>query len=168
MPTNRGRGVARALPRAALTAPRRLARLEPGEILLLLQAPFVLPALAWWLKRRGLAAVQQRLLHGDDGGPAPAVDLARAERLAWVVQVAAAYGPWPANCLQRSVCLTWYLHRQGLASDLRIGVRQGDDRPLDFHAWVEHDGAVIGDRRDVRERYAVFPGSVAPAGATFR
>lgn len=136
-------------------------------MLLLIQAPFALPALAWALRRQGLGRVQERLLGPVSARGGLVTDLARAERLAWIVLVASAYGPWPANCLHRAVCLTWYLHRRGLVGELRIGVRQGDDRPLDFHAWVEHDGNVLGDRRDVTSRYAVFPGAIS-TDATFR
>lgn len=90
-----------------------------------------------------------------------------AERLSWCVQVAAAYGPWPANCLQRSVVLCWFMQRRGLPGDLRIGVRKDERGALDFHAWVEHDGKVVNDRRDVVVRYAVFEGAITPAGARF-
>lgn len=147
----------------------RLRRLRASELLLLLQAPVVLPVMALLLRRRGLAAVQARFVR-----PGEASDLAwhpddheRAERIAWCVQVAAAYGPWPANCLQRSVVLCWFLRRQGLTGDLRIGVRRIAPDTLDFHAWVEHEGAVINDRRDVKQTYAAFDGAIAPNGARF-
>jgi hypothetical protein len=136
---------------------------------MLAQAPLVLPAVALALRWYGLSRVQQRLLQSPSGRlPETGIDRhAVAERVAWCVQVAAAYGPWPANCLQRSVAICWYLHRRGLVGDLRIGVRQGEDRPLDFHAWVEHEGRVINDVKDIAQRYAVFPGAIAPAGARF-
>jgi hypothetical protein len=89
------------------------------------------------------------------------------------VQVAAKRGLWPANCLQRSVVLWWFLARRGLASDLRIGVRRRPDAPsasrsMDFHAWVELDGVVLNDGPDVRERFATFDRAIAPPSAHWR
>jgi hypothetical protein len=165
------RRVARHLMGAARRAPRRLRRLSSGELLLLLQAPIALPLAALALRRYKVG----RLLSILGRGPAtrrPAAlrdRQAEAERLAWIVQVAAAYGPWPANCLQRSVVLWWFLRRRGLSGELRIGVRRDPARDrLEFHAWVEHDGIVINDRRDVRSTYATFDRPIVPAAAAFR
>lgn len=162
------RRIAAALPHALRSAPRKIARLRPDELLLLLLSPLALPAAAYALRRWGLNRVQARLHRRTRPTViehAGALD--RVERLSWCVQVAAAYGPWPANCLQRSVVLCWYLHRLGLSADLRIGVRRTGGDALDFHAWVEHEGRVVNDRRDVRERYAVFERPITPRGARF-
>lgn len=165
---NRAREIVGALPAAARDAVPKLAQLQPGEWLLLLLAPLALPLSAAALRRWGLARVQERLLRRPARvGPPPGDALACAERLSWSVQVAAAYGPWPANCLQRSVVLCWYLHRRGLHGDLRIGVRRTETDGLDFHAWVEHEGVVVNDRRDVRERYVVFDRPVTASQAQF-
>lgn len=156
-----------ALPGATRRAWPRLRALRLDELRLLLEAPLALPAVALALRRYGLNAVQARLLSSADPTSVARPDRARAERISWCVQIAAAYGPWPANCLQRSVILCWFLHRRGLHGDLRIGVRRTEDNRLDFHAWVEHDGVVINDRRDVRERYATFDRPIAPPHARF-
>jgi len=145
--------------------------LELAEAALLAQALLVLPLAALALRRWGLAAVQQWLaqhpnpvsLH-DSEDPA---SRRRAERIAWTVQAAAAYGPWPANCLQRSVILWWFLRRRYLDGDLRIGVRRGESGALDFHCWVEYAGQVINDQRDMRSRYATFDQAIVPPGAAF-
>lgn len=173
MPTPAGRRSVRSHALAAVRrAPAKLAHLRPGELVLLLEAPLLLPLAALALRRWGLRRVQLRLSRRpirhrwrpvDDGEAHEA-----ARRIAWVVQVTAAYGPWPANCLQRSIVLWWFLRRRGLEGDLRIGVRRDPERGgLDFHAWIEHDGAVINDRRDVRERYATFDRAIVPPGADF-
>jgi hypothetical protein len=165
------RELARHLPGAVRRAPGRLGRLSPGEMVLLLQAPIALPLAALALRRYKLRRLQSILGRGPVHRAPPAAARARrveAERLAWVVQVAAAYGPWPANCLQRSLVLWWFLRRQGLSGDLLIGVRRNPATDaLDFHAWVEHDGVVINDRRDVRSRYATFDRPIVPTGADF-
>ena len=134
-------------------------------------AMVALPCLALALRRWGLgrvrAALARRMPSGDpeltpEGRTAPG-------RVAWCVHAAASYGPWPANCLQRSVLLWWYLGRRGMDGDLRIGVRRAaDGEGLSFHAWVELDGAVLNDHDDVRQRYATFEGAIAPRGAAFR
>jgi len=89
--------------------------------------------------------------------------------VAHLVEVAAARG-WPRpNCLHRSVTLWWLLLRRGVDTEIRIGVRrkEGGDG-LDFHAWVEHEGLVINDARDVRTRFATFDRAIVPPKATFR
>ena len=166
------RVVARHVPGAARRAPQRLRSLSAAEFALLVQAPLALPLAALALRRYKLRRLQSIL----GRGPAPrrvesppAARHAEAERLAWVVQVAAAYGPWPANCLQRSLVLWWFLRRRGLTGDLRIGVRRDPaTQRLDFHAWVEHEGVVVNDRRDIRSRYATFDQPIFPAAAAFR
>ena len=125
-----------------------------------------LPAVALALRLRGLADVQAALARWprSRSEPAPRGAADAARRVAWCVYIAAVYGPWPANCLQRSVVTVWFLRRRQVLGDLRIGVRRGDDGLLDFHAWVEHDGHVVSDRPDVRDRYATFDRVIAPAG----
>lgn len=170
MSTSRGSEILRALPGAARRAVPKLRQLTLAEMALLLQAPVALPAAAFALRRWGLATVQTWIARRTVRAAAPDTDearLATAQRLSWCVQVAAAYGPWPANCLQRSVVLCWFLHRRGLHGDLRIGVRNTDQGALDFHAWVEYAGMVVNDRRDVAQRYAVFDRAITPVGARF-
>ncbi len=141
------------------------------ELILLIATPAALPLIAAGLQRYGLARVQSAL--GRDRRHAAAADVARqcaeAGRLAWIVKVGAMYGLWPANCLQRSVLLWWYLRQRGIDGQVCIGVRR--DRAtneLDFHAWVEHGGMVLNDRSDVRDQYATFDRAVAPRTASFR
>jgi len=133
------------------------------------EALVLLPLVALALRMRGLRWVQSTLgrwesapfiwTDSDDAAMA-------ARRIAWCVYAAAAYGPWPANCLQRSVVAWWFLQRRSIAGELRIGVRRGSDGLLDFHAWVEHDGEVINDHPDVRQWYATFDQAIEPAVTT--
>ena len=137
---------------------------------MLVLAPFVLPLTALALDRYGLRRVQTLVARAPVRRRAPRGPLARraqAERLAWIVQVSAAYGPWPANCLQRSVLLWAFLNWRGLRGDLRIGVRRNASGGLSFHAWLEYDGLVLNDRRDIRQRYATFDRPVVPPDAHF-
>lgn len=61
----------------------------------------------------------------------------------------------PSNCLTRSLVLDWLLHRRGIDSRLRIGVKI-DKGSLHAHAWVEFDGAPINDRSDVGQEFLPF------------
>jgi hypothetical protein len=155
---------------ALVRAPRRLRDLEADERLLLLQAPVALAMAGLALRRWGLAGTVERMTGGRAGRRPPPTEAARrakARRLAWCVQVTSAYLPWGVNCLRRSVVALWFLHRCGLEPQLRIGIRRGEDGALDFHAWVEYEGEVINDRRDVTDRYVRFEGEVLPPRASF-
>jgi hypothetical protein len=119
-----------------------------------------------------LRQVQRRLANRSNVKALPlseAEGVEFAHRIAWVVDVAARRGPWPANCLQRSVVLWWFLYRRGVPTDLRIGVRRRPGTPsgeaLLFHAWVEHDGRVLNDAPNVGRRFATFERPIAPPGA---
>jgi Transglutaminase-like superfamily len=102
-----------------------------------------LPRLQGWLARRPLAAAPVAM-------PLPAVaGLGRA------VNIAARLTPFPATCLTRSLLLVWLLRRQGVASELRIGV-QLRDGVFRAHAWVERDGVPVNDRADVAADFAPF------------
>ena len=56
-----------------------------------------------------------------------------------MVRVAATYGPFRAKCLPRAIVLWSMLRHDGVAAELRLGVRHGD-RGFEAHAWVEVDG----------------------------
>ena len=69
--------------------------------------------------------------------------------------------PWRRTCLKRSVVLFYLLGRAGRPAQLNIGVRRGPGDPLEAHAWLVRDGAVILEPRssDVStfETIALFP-----------
>lgn len=80
-----------------------------------------------------------------------AEDLARARRYAHWLDVASRHHVVRARCLHRSLVLHWWLRREGLPSELRIGVLKERDA-LKAHAWVDLGGRVVNDT----------PGAVAP------
>ena len=84
-----------------------------------------------------------------------------------MIAAAARYGGVRANCLARSEALWWLLWRQGIASDLRIGVSKSHG---DFaaHAWVEWKGRVLNDGADVHERFAALDRPGDAMGASFK
>lgn len=66
------------------------------------------------------------------------------ERLAWMVQRAAGAAALAnTSCLRQSLLLVYLLRRRGLQPELQFGVARGADA-MDLHAWVELDGAPVG------------------------
>ena len=60
------------------------------------------------------------------------------------VHRAARYGLFRPRCLTRALALQRLLARRGWPASLHVGVRR-DRGALLAHAWVELDGAVLGD-----------------------
>ena len=128
-------------------------RIAQFTVLSYLQQRTLLAAWAWlplfWLGLRvlGLPRFQVWLLKTPPQSTR-ALTLPDIQALGEAVNIAAQYTPVLATCLTRSLLLGWMLHRRGIHSDLRIGVRliQG---ALDAHAWVECDGLPVNERPDV-------------------
>jgi len=115
-------------------------RLSPREAWLLLQAAIMLP----------LAGLTPTSLASSNDDPDVRT---RALGTARLVGGAASVSPLPTTCLSRSLTLWWILRRQGIASELRIGVSK-DDGEFAAHAWVELDGIPINNT----------PETLAPTG----
>jgi hypothetical protein len=77
-------------------------------------------------------------------GVSPAARL-RVRHYARWIDAAARHHFVPSRCLHRSLTLHLWLRREGLPSELRIGVRKAGDA-LQAHAWVELGGRVVNDR----------------------
>jgi hypothetical protein len=90
-------------------------------------------------------------------------EIRRARVTARLVAAVARRVPCRAQCLQRALTLWWLLRHQGIAGDLRIGVRR-EASELQGHAWVEYRGIILNDGADVHQRYACFDRSVVDAG----
>ena len=91
------------------------------------------------------------------------VTLPVVKNMGEAVNIAARHTPFQVTCLTRSLLLGWLLHRRGVASDLRIGVRLTHGM-LDAHAWVECEGIPVNDRPDVNAQFASF-GNLIPLKA---
>jgi len=87
----------------------------------------------------------------------------KARVTARMVEVAARHNPFRLLCLPRSLALWWLLRRQGIGSDLRIGVTPKESG-LEAHAWVEYKGVALNDQDDVHERFAPFAKPIIPEG----
>lgn len=133
-------------------------RLERSDRTLLLQALVLLPVVAISLKLWGLQQTQTVLAQLL---PVREIPIQSSNQIPQVwtttrmVRTAARYnGVW-ANCLKKSLVLWWLLRRQGISSELRIGVQRLEGK-FSAHAWVECDGVVLNDRPDVRQQFAMF------------
>jgi hypothetical protein len=90
----------------------------------------------------------------DDPAPRPVADLRRARCLALAVERASERGLFRPRCLVRAIALQRLLARAGLeAARVRVGVRLADEQ-FHAHAWVEHEGEVLGDRREYVATFA--------------
>jgi hypothetical protein len=139
---------------------RRLVRLPSRQRWDLLRAAIWLLAVDLALRTVGFSAVRRRLRrsgrssHPGDrrGGKA---DREEAEALGWAVAAASRHHLYPIRCLARSLVLQTLLARRGIRSELRIGVRTGDDG-LQAHAWVEHEGRPLAESGDPEESFAAL------------
>lgn len=157
----------------AVNSWRKLHKLSRLELTLLAQALLLLPLTALCVRFFGfrrLYAAMAKLSRGDKCVAAtvtqsqPRADakcLTQAYAIARIVSLASWRGFYRANCLQQSLVLWWLLRRQGIETDLRIGVRKHEQR-FEAHAWVEYLGIVLNDRNDVHQRFAPFAGAILP------
>ena len=136
------------LSKSLLQRTRKLAALGPGGPALLAETAILLIRIRLGLTFSSLAKLQQNLLPGVDR-PAH-MPPAAVERLAWCVRTMARLVP-AATCLTQGLALQALLHRRGVASDLKLGVRRDGADGLAAHAWVVVDGRVVlgGGARDL-------------------
>jgi hypothetical protein len=88
--------------------------------------------------------------------------LPEAKVTAAMVRAAARHGLHRSNCLQQSLSLWWLLRRQGINSDIRIGVRKCCHK-LQAHAWVEFAGIALNESPHEQVAYVAFERSIVPA-----
>jgi len=101
------------------------------------------------MARYGPAKRSARAHESRTAAPTPVDAASRVETAVRMMHVAAGLWGREANCLTRSLALSWLLRMQGIDSELRFGVRKDGDG-LEAHAWVEREGIVLFDPYDVR------------------
>lgn len=134
--------------KSLLHSARNLAALGRSEPALLAEAAVTLIRVRLGLTLSSLTRVQAKFL--------PAAPLnahlppALLERIAWSTRNMARLVPG-ASCLTQGLALQALLHRRGVASDLKLGVRRDGPDGLAAHAWVVVDGKVVigGAARDL-------------------
>ena len=124
---------------------RRFSALERPAQTLFLRALVLLPLVGLSLKFRGFEATRSTLRKGLS----PTIQQAdpdflkrRVSLTAHMVKAADRHGLVHPSCLVKSLTLWWLLGRQGITSELRVGVRK-EGGNLEAHAWVEREGIAL-------------------------
>ncbi len=141
--------------------------LTPRQRRILIRALVALPPVAVGLRLAGWARLRLAMARLSPRKAARAgFDTASYARdAAYVTNLLGGQRPLSATCLRRSAVLWWLLRREGLDAQVVLGARKEGGR-FEAHAWVEAGGAVLNDRPDVRQHYAVFEeGAQLPSAA---
>jgi hypothetical protein len=100
----------------------------------------------WLLPFRTLQKTLERLFHYPATSHKQSIS---PEKFSWAVSAVSQYVP-AATCLAQALTLQALLSREGIHSDLTLGVARDDTTGITAHAWLEIDGTVIigGQERD--------------------
>jgi transglutaminase superfamily protein len=84
---------------------------------------------------------------------------ASRSQIGWAVSAAGRRLPG-RTCLMEALAADVMLRRRGYESELHLGIRKTGDRsqPLDAHAWVECDGAVVVGELEGLAQYTLQSG----------
>ena len=135
---------------------RRFSALPGSARRLFIWAAFLLPLLALSLRVSGFQSTRRRLLKRLSRPPTSSAETEQQVQLTTRMVLAAARRSLVGvSCLERSLALWWLLGRQGIASQLRIGVRT-DNQKFAAHAWVECQGLALGEPEAPHLHYAAF------------
>jgi hypothetical protein len=141
---------------------RRFNALERGARGLFLRAAVLLPLISLSLRLRGFRKTQaflQRFL----STPNDVADFsasARADLTVRMVRAAIRHSVGHPTCLEESLALWWLLGRQGIATELRIGVRKHGEK-FEAHAWVERAGTALNEPESLHKHYAPFDAALS-------
>jgi Transglutaminase-like superfamily len=103
----------------------------------------------------GLSVVPFRTLYKTLGGRGhPANDAGRdaseRQQIIEAVEIASRHAPLRITCLTQALVGRYFLATRGFPVELRIGVTHNEQRHLEAHAWLEHQGQVIlGETEDM-------------------
>ena len=117
-----------------------------------------MPWVAWKLKRLGFQATRKSLLQGppkESNSLNEVESVERAELTARMVRAAARHGVGNPSCLEESLVLLHLLAQQGIAAQLRIGVKRNVAK-FEAHAWVECAGVALNESEALHDHYAQF------------
>ena len=108
--------------------------------------------LLWFLTLRIVPFALLRRYLGLLNARGPARVLVPGERIPWALRASGRYLPRPA-CLVQAVAAQILYSRNGIPTDLQVGVRKRKGK-LKAHAWIERNGEVVVGRIAGLERYA--------------
>jgi hypothetical protein len=104
-----------------------------------------------FMSRRDLAALLVTIK--DCRVRAGRYSTAQLDQVAESVDLACAFYPKQALCLQRSAVLVKMLRKRGVPAKIIIGAQK---LPFRAHAWVEVEGKIVNDRLAAREEFLVM------------
>jgi hypothetical protein len=149
---------------------QRFLKFDSSDRLVFLEALGLLPLTAIGLRGLGFTRFygdSNRWADAQAGKSLTENAIPDAQRTARLVQLAARKGLYHASCLEQSLALLWLLRREGIAGELRIGVRK-EAGQLQAHAWVECLGFPLNESADVGQRYRRFDSSLALGDIRFQ
>jgi hypothetical protein len=124
-----------------------------------LEAAAALPATCIAMRVAGFnickAALTRPLSAANPTGADAAATLAAAQKVARLEAATARALFFRSTCLEQSLVLCWMLRRRGMNPVLRVGARKQAEH-LEAHAWVEIDGAVLGDEGRQHAHFVPF------------
>jgi hypothetical protein len=125
---------------------------------LLINAIFLLPIVTMSLKSVGLRRTQSWLARNAVATTRPLTEQTRVNvrRAAQMVAAACRQLPLRSGCLPRTIVLWSLLRREGIETDVRIGVGCDTRGEFQAHAWLEWNGEVLNDAGDVGAQYLPF------------
>jgi hypothetical protein len=137
---------------------RRFSALERPAQKVFLRAIVLLPLVTVSLRWRGFKATQaalQRFLSKEHPTCDAAFESQVSALTAHMVNAADRHGPVHPSCLAKSLTLWWLLARQGITTQLRIGIRKNEEK-FEAHAWVDRAGAALNEPDEHHHHYAAF------------
>jgi len=142
---------------------RRFSALGRTAQTLFLRALVMLPLVGLSLKVRGFEATRSTLRKALSSATRPkdSDSLNKQTALtAHMVNAADRHGLFHPSCLVKSLTLWWMLGRQGITSELRVGVRKKGGN-LEAHAWVEREGIALNEPEQQHHHYTAFDAALA-------
>jgi hypothetical protein len=147
---------------------RRFRALDGQAQGMFLRAMLALPLVSQSLRWRGLRATQESLQRRQaPGGKPTKFEKEKLEVTVRMVKAAVRHSPGHPSCLEESLTLWWLLARQGISSEVRIGIRKQAEN-FEAHAWVERDGMALNEPEAKHRHYAAFESEFPPAGGEKR
>lgn len=142
---------------------RRFSALERPAQRLFVRALVTLPLVGLSLKFRGFEATRATLRKTVSRVTPQILSDSLNKQIALtahMVNAADRHGPVHPSCLIKSLTLWWLLGRQGVTSELRVGVRK-EGGNLEAHAWVEREGIALNEPEERHHHYAAFDAALA-------
>lgn len=128
----------------------------PGkEKRLFLHALIWLPFFELGVRTMGLKRMV-RFVSGSPNATGSDDSLERIRQDATIIQRAVNHSPVPVRCLARTLYLWRLLQKQGIDTDLCIGVDKAGAAGFDAHAWLEQDGEILNDTATAISRFHVI------------